>query len=92
MPFDAPLSAGGFEKNNQSAVFVERSTNSLVVRATPDQHELIATELQRLDVAERQILIKTYVVEVTDTNSIGGGLDWSQTLGAQPGQGAKVFS
>jgi type II secretory pathway component GspD/PulD (secretin) len=89
VPFDAPLSVGGFEKNSQSAVFLERSTNSLVVRATPEQHDLVRTELQRLDVAEKQILIKTYVVEVTDTNSIGGGLDWSQTLGVQPGQGAK---
>ena len=89
VPFDAPLSVGGFEKNGQTAVFVERSSNSLVVRATPEEHDLIRTELQRLDVAEKQILIKTYIVEVTDTNSIGGGLDWSQTLGLQPGQGAK---
>jgi type II secretory pathway component GspD/PulD (secretin) len=88
VPFDAPLSVGGFEKGGQSAVFVERSTNSLVVRATPDEHDLVRSELQRLDVAENQILIKTYIVEVTDTNSIGGGLDWSQTLGLQPGQGA----
>jgi len=89
VPFDAPLSVGGYEKNGQTSVFVERSSNSLVVRATPEQHDLIKTELQRLDVAENQILIKTYIVEVTDTNSIGGGLDWSQTLGLQPGQGAK---
>jgi type II secretory pathway component GspD/PulD (secretin) len=88
-PLYAPLSVGGFEKDDQSAVFLERSTNSLVVRATPEQHELISGELHRLDVAENQILIKTYIVEVTDTNSIGGGLDWSQTLGLQPGQGAK---
>jgi len=88
VPFDAPLSVGGFEKNGQSAVFVERSTNSLVVRATPEEHDLIRLELQRLDIAEEQILIKTYIVEVTDTNSIGGGMDWSQTLGLQPGQGA----
>jgi type II secretory pathway component GspD/PulD (secretin) len=88
-PFDAPLSVGGYQKNGQSAVFVERSTNSLVVRATPEDQDLISSELQRLDVAEKQILIKTYVVEVTDSNSIGGGVDWSQTLGLQPGQGAK---
>ncbi len=88
-PFDAPLSAGGFQKTGQSAIFVERSSNSLVVRATPDQHELVSAELQRLDRREQQILIKTYVIEVNDTNSIGGGIDWSQTLGLQNGQGAK---
>jgi type II secretory pathway component GspD/PulD (secretin) len=89
LPFDAPLSVGGYEKNGQTAVFVERSSNSLVVRATPEAHDMIRVELERLDRPEQQILIKTYVVEVTDTNSIGGGLDWSQTLGLQPGQGAK---
>jgi type II secretory pathway component GspD/PulD (secretin) len=88
-PFDAPLSVGGYEKNGQTAVFVERSSNSLVVRATPEAHDMIRLELERLDRLEQQILIRTYVVEVTDTKSIGGGLDWSQTLGVQPGQGAK---
>jgi type II secretory pathway component GspD/PulD (secretin) len=88
-PFDAPLSTGGFAKNDQSSIFVERSSNSLVVRATPDQQELVNTELQRLDRREQQILIKTYVIEVNDTNSVGGGIDWSQTLGLQSGQGAK---
>ena len=88
-PFDAPLSSGGFAKNGQNSIFVERSSNSLVVRTTPDQQELVSTELQRLDRREQQILIKTYVIEVNDTNSIGGGIDWSQTLGLQNGQGAK---
>jgi type II secretory pathway component GspD/PulD (secretin) len=88
-PFDAPLSVGGYAKNNQNAVFLERSSNSLIVRAIPDDQEMIATEIKRLDQRERQILIKTYVVEITDTGGIGGGVDWSQTLGLNPDQGAK---
>src|SRR5262249_53564350 len=73
LPFDSPLSKGGFEAGGQAAVFVERSSNSLVVRATPEQHELIALEISRLDREERQILIKTYVVEINDTDSLGAG-------------------
>ncbi len=88
LPFDAPLSAGGYNKEAQSAVFVERSSNSLVVRATPDDQSLAAGLIERLDRPEQQILIKTYVVEVNDTNGLGGGVDWSQALGLQPGQGA----
>ena len=88
-PFDAPLSVGGYAKNNQNAVFLERSSNSLIVRAIPDDQEMIAAEIKRLDQRERQILIKTYVVEITDTGGIGGGVDWSQTLGLNPNQGAK---
>jgi len=45
LPFDAPLFHGGFSKkadqgpDEQIAVFVERSSNSLVVRATPDDQD-----------------------------------------------------
>ncbi len=89
VPFDAPLSTGGFGAQAQSAVFIERSSNALVVRTTVEEQDAVAAEIARLDQRERQILIKTYVVEVADTNGIGGGVDWSQTLGLAPGQGAK---
>jgi type II secretory pathway component GspD/PulD (secretin) len=89
VPFDAPLSTGGFARDSQSAIFIERSSNSLVVRTTFEQQEAVAAEISRLDRREQQILIKTYVVEVTDSNGIGGGVDWSQTLGLSPDQGAK---
>jgi len=82
------LSTGGFEAGGQEAVFVERSSNSLVIRATPEQQELIALEISRLDREEKQILIKTYVVEINDTNGLGAGIDWSQVLGSEAGQGA----
>jgi hypothetical protein len=88
LPFDAPLSTGGFAKDAQNAVFVERSSNSLVVRATPDDHDRIALEISRLDREERQILIKTYVVEVDESKGLGGGIDWSTALGLENGQGA----
>jgi type II secretory pathway component GspD/PulD (secretin) len=88
LPFDTPLSKGGFEQGGQEAVFVERSSNSLVVRATLEQQDMIALEIARLDREEKQILIKTYVVEIDDTNSLGAGIDWSQVLGSAAGQGA----
>src|SRR6516164_2618288 len=89
LPCDSPLSKGRFEGGGgQEAVFVERSSNSLVVRATPEQQDMIALEISRLDREEKQILIKTYVVEVNDTNSLGAGIDWSQLLGSAAGQGA----
>jgi Bacterial type II and III secretion system protein len=88
LPFDTPLSRGGFEQGGQEAVFVERSSNSLVVRATPEQQDMVALEISRLDREEKQILIKTYVVEIDETNSLGAGIDWSQVLGSAAGQGA----
>jgi Bacterial type II and III secretion system protein len=89
LPFDSPLSKGGFEGGGQQeAVFVERSSNSLVVRATPEQQDMIALEIGRLDREEKQILIKTYVVEVNDSKGLGAGIDWSTVLGSAAGQGA----
>jgi type II secretory pathway component GspD/PulD (secretin) len=81
LPFDAPLSTGGFGKEGQNAIFLERSTNSLVIRATPEDQRMISAAIVNLDHRENQILIKTYVVEITDTDNLNGGLDWSQTLG-----------
>jgi type II secretory pathway component GspD/PulD (secretin) len=49
---------------------------------------MVAKEISRLDREERQILIKTYVVEVDAGNGLGGGIDWSTALGTGPGQGA----
>jgi hypothetical protein len=89
VPFDAPLSTGGFAGQAfQSAVSVERSTNSLIVRAPSQEQSMVAREISRLDREERQILIKTYVVEVDAGNGLGGGIDWSTALGTAPGQGA----
>jgi hypothetical protein len=94
VPFDAPLSTGGFSRGDpagqasQNAVSVERSTNSLIVRASPQEQSMVAREISRLDREERQILIKTYVVEVDAGNGLGGGIDWSTALGTGPGQGA----
>jgi Bacterial type II and III secretion system protein len=94
LPFDAPLFHGGFSKkadqgpDEQVAVFVERSSNSLVVRATAEDQDRIALEISRLDREERQILIKTYVVEVDESKGLGGGIDWSTALGLENGQGA----
>jgi Bacterial type II and III secretion system protein len=94
VPFDAPLSTGGFSGGDsagqvsQNAVSVERSSNSLIVRASPQDQSMVAREISRLDREERQILIKTYVVEVDAGNGLGGGIDWSTALGTAPGQGA----
>ena len=61
IPFDAPLSVGGFNRDNQCAISIERSSNSFIIRATPEQQDAVAAEIARLDRREQQILIKTYV-------------------------------
>ncbi len=79
LPFDNPLSGGGQEK--QDRVWIERSTNSIMVNATPEEHEGLAVQINLWDHRENQIQINTYVVEVSNTDDLFGGVDWSNTLG-----------
>ncbi len=81
LPFDGPLSTGGFGNLRENAVWVERSTNSLMVRATPQEHTGLADQIRIWDRQENQIQINTYVVEVSKNDDLFGGVDWSNTLG-----------
>jgi hypothetical protein len=81
LPFDDPLSTGGFGNSKENAVWVERSTNSLMVRATPQEHDGLADQIRVWDRQENQIQINTYVVEVSKSDDLFGGVDWSSTLG-----------
>jgi type II secretory pathway component GspD/PulD (secretin) len=81
LPFDDPLSTGGFGNRKENAVWVERSTNSLMVRATPREHEGLAEQIRVWDREENQIQINTYVIEVAKNDDLFGGVDWSNTLG-----------
>ncbi|HTC13260.1 MAG TPA: hypothetical protein VK692_03520 [Chthoniobacterales bacterium] len=81
LPFDDPLSTGGFGNAKENAVWVERSTNSLMVRATPQEHGGLADQIRVWDRQENQIQINTYVVEISKTDDLFAGVDWSNTLG-----------
>ena len=62
-------------------MWVERSTNSLMVRATPQEHGGLADQIRVWDRQENQIQINTYVVEISKSDDLFGGVDWSSTLG-----------
>jgi type II secretory pathway component GspD/PulD (secretin) len=81
LPFDNPLSGGGVGQDKENLVWVERSTNSLMVRATPEEHAGLAQQIKIWDRPENQIQINTYVVEVSTNDDLFGGVDWSNTLG-----------
>ena len=79
LPFDNPLSGGG--QNKEDRVWIERSTNSIMVNATPEEHEALAAQIYIWDRRENQIQINTYVVEVSNNDDLFGGVDWSNTFG-----------
>ena len=81
LPFDNPLSAGGVGQYKENLVWLERSTNSIMARATPEEHEGLPQQIKIWDRPEDQIQINTYVVEVSNNDDLFGGVDWSNTLG-----------
>jgi hypothetical protein len=76
LPFDSPLSA-----LKEKRLWIERSSNSIMVNATPDEQEALAAQIRKWDQPEDQLQINTYVVEVDKTDDLFGGVDWSNTLG-----------
>jgi type II secretory pathway component GspD/PulD (secretin) len=76
LPFDNPLS-----ENKENRIWIERSTNSIMVNATPEEQEGLAAQIKIWDRPENQIQINTYVVEVSRNDDLFGGVDWSNTLG-----------
>jgi hypothetical protein len=76
LPFDSPLSAV-----KEKRLWIERSTNSIMVNATPDEQDALAAQIEIWDRPEDQLQINTYVVEVDTTDDLFGGVDWSNTLG-----------
>ena len=76
LPFDSPLSA-----LKEKRLWIERSSNSIMVNATVDEQEALAAQIRAWDKPEDQLQINTYVVEVNKTDDLFGGVDWSNTLG-----------
>ena len=52
------------------------STNSLVIRAEPDQYRLIEATIRRLDVLPTQVLIEATIAEVSLNDALRHGVRW----------------
>jgi hypothetical protein len=76
LPFDSPLSSV-----KEKRMWIERSTNSIMVTTTPDEQDTLGAQISLWDRPEDQLQINTYVVEVDNTDDLFGGVDWSNTLG-----------
>jgi type II secretory pathway component GspD/PulD (secretin) len=55
-------------------------TNSLIIRTTPRNFELLRQTVEQLDARPQQVLIEAFVAEVTLDRSTEFGIDWVATL------------
>ncbi len=64
------------------------STNSIIVNATPAQHEQIRTIIAGMDIDQPQVLLEATLVEVTDRDDLDMGIEWEGwQLGGDARQG-----
>jgi type II secretion system protein D len=87
----------------ETAIIPDAGTNSLLIRASPGDYELIAAAVKELDVRPLQVLIEVLIVEVTKNSNFAAGLGisfpnqrakgTSTTLGGStPGAGLGDFA
>ena len=79
LPLSQPIFVGGF--NGQSSIFANRTNNTLVIRATESEHNLVAAFLKENDVPEAQIQIDIKFIEIELSDRVQEGMDWAATLG-----------
>jgi general secretion pathway protein D len=64
------------EGQPETRIIADDSTNSLVVRALPDDYRKIREAIERLDTLPLQVLIEATVAEVTLTDDLRYGVEW----------------
>jgi hypothetical protein len=82
LPYDEPLFAGENPDGLEIPyIFIDRSTSAFVVKTTKDKHKMVAQYIASVDKAEPQIMIETKVVEISISDLLEYGTDWSDALG-----------
>jgi general secretion pathway protein D len=72
-------------------IVTDETTNSIIVRATPHDYNIIKETIQKLDIIPKQVLIEVLIAEVTLGGDTEFGIEWallgdSATLGGYKGQ------
>jgi general secretion pathway protein D len=91
-PFAQPTTVSGGPPTLR--VIADAANNSLIILATPPEHEAIEKALQRLDILPLQVLIEATIAEVTLNDQLKYGVEYyfnSQRLrGAARGTGLSI--
>ncbi len=58
-------------------IFADEVTNTVIILAIPEDYERIRNTLERLDIQPRQVIIETLIAEVTLSDELRFGLEWS---------------
>ncbi len=73
----AALGGGDDDVLANVRVVADEENNALMIYATGKQYEIIETALEQLDVVATQVIIEASILEVTLTDELRYGLEWS---------------
>jgi general secretion pathway protein D len=79
---------GSGQGSNSVRIVPSPENNALLINASPSEYAVIESALKRLDVRPIQVLIEASLAEVTLTDDLRYGLQWSYTAG----DGTMVYS
>ncbi|HIJ60430.1 MAG TPA: hypothetical protein HPP56_07455, partial [Nitrospirae bacterium] len=58
-------------------IFADEITNTVIILAIPEDYQKILDTLKKLDILPRQVIIETLIAEVTLSDELRFGLEWS---------------
>ncbi|GGP49644.1 type II secretion system protein GspD [Shewanella algicola] len=80
---DGSTSAQGASSQRRSDINImaHPDTNSLVISAEPDQLRTIESVINQLDIRRAQVLVEAIIVEISEGDDVGFGIQWGTSAG-----------
>ncbi|WOT05184.1 type II secretion system secretin GspD [Shewanella youngdeokensis] len=78
---DKDASAKSSKRRNDINIMAHVDTNALVISAEPDQMRTIESVINQLDIRRAQVLVEAIIVEVSEGDDIGFGIQWATASG-----------
>jgi general secretion pathway protein D len=74
------------------SIMADKSTNSLIIFAEPDDYNTIREMIKKLDIPRKQVYIQALLMEVSPTEDFNFGSEWSAFKQTGSFDGADVFA
>ncbi|WP_137224647.1 type II secretion system secretin GspD [Shewanella sp. MEBiC00475] len=73
--------SGSTQRRSDINIMAHNDTNSLVISAEPDQLRTIESVINQLDIRRAQVLVEAIIVEISEGDDVGFGVQWGSTDG-----------
>ncbi|QYK01238.1 type II secretion system secretin GspD [Shewanella psychrotolerans] len=77
----AQAQGGRSKRRNDINIMAHADTNALVISAEPDQMRTIESVINQLDIRRAQVLVEAIIVEVSEGDDVGFGIQWATEAG-----------